>query len=116
MALFTAASTTRFFLYKSSGLSTSTAFDGPIPTHSTRANFPQKRAIAMSMNLTVKASFTKGGDIGRLRDKRGVGSGDSYRVLLIDDARHSERLVAKVLPQADFHQLHPMMLEENYFS
>ncbi|KAJ6892961.1 threonine--tRNA ligase [Populus alba x Populus x berolinensis] len=68
----------------------------------------------MSMNLTVKASFTKGGtgvlerptfdqsqfdpssqaleggDIGRLRDKRGVGSGDSDRVLLIDD----------VLPQA----------------
>ena len=33
-----------------------------------------------------------GGDIGRLRDKRGVGSGDSYRVLLIDDSRHSESL------------------------
>jgi hypothetical protein len=25
-------------------------------------------------------------------DKRGVGSGDSYRVLLIDDSRHSESL------------------------
>lgn len=33
-----------------------------------------------------------GGDIGRLRDKRGVGNGDSYRVLLVDDARHSENL------------------------
>ncbi|XVE81173.1 hypothetical protein DITRI_Ditri15bG0041500 [Diplodiscus trichospermus] len=41
----------------------------------------------------------EGGDIGRLRDKKGTGSGDSYRVLLIDDARHSEKLVAKVLPQ-----------------
>ncbi|XVF84483.1 hypothetical protein PTKIN_Ptkin17bG0040600 [Pterospermum kingtungense] len=42
----------------------------------------------------------EGGDIGRLRDSKGTGSGDSYRVLLIDDARHSENLVAKVLPQA----------------
>ncbi|KAJ6981834.1 hypothetical protein NC653_025055 [Populus alba x Populus x berolinensis] len=99
MALFTAASTTRFSSTKQRSVHFN-SIDGPIPTHSTRANFPQKRAIAMSMNLTVKASFTKGGDIGRLRDKRGVGSGDSYRVLLIDDARHSERLVAKVLPQA----------------
>eukprot|EP00258_Populus_trichocarpa_P009370 XP_002315814.2 uncharacterized protein LOC7459064 isoform X1 [Populus trichocarpa] len=123
MALFTAASTTRFSSTKQQSVHFN-SMDGPIPTHSTRANFPQKRAIAMSTNLAVKASFTKGGtgvlerptfdqsqfdpssqaleggDIGRLRDKRGVGSGDSYRVLLIDDARHSERLVAKVLPQA----------------
>ncbi|KAL7001490.1 hypothetical protein U1Q18_002642 [Sarracenia purpurea var. burkii] len=42
----------------------------------------------------------EGGDIGRLRDRRGTGSGDSYRVLLIDDTRHTEKLVAKVLPQA----------------
>ncbi|CAN6549804.1 unnamed protein product [Malus baccata var. baccata] len=41
----------------------------------------------------------QGGDIGRSKDKRGVGSGDSYRVLLIDDVRHTEKLVAKVLPQ-----------------
>ncbi|XP_052205392.1 ATP-dependent Clp protease adapter protein CLPS2, chloroplastic-like [Diospyros lotus] len=41
----------------------------------------------------------EGGDIGRLRDRRGAGSGDSYRVLLIDDMRHSEKLVVKVLPQ-----------------
>ncbi|KDO53039.1 hypothetical protein CISIN_1g034596mg [Citrus sinensis] len=34
-----------------------------------------------------------------MKDKRGTGSGDSYRVLLIDDTRHSEKLVAKVLPQ-----------------
>lgn len=33
-----------------------------------------------------------GGDMGRLRDSKGTGSGDSYRVLLIDDARHSENL------------------------
>lgn len=33
-----------------------------------------------------------GGDIGRLKDKRGIGSGDSYRVLLIDDIRHTEKL------------------------
>lgn len=42
----------------------------------------------------------EGGDIGRLRDKRGPRSGDSYRVLLLDDERHTENLVAKVLPQA----------------
>ncbi|XVF37841.1 hypothetical protein REPUB_Repub20aG0045800 [Reevesia pubescens] len=42
----------------------------------------------------------EGGDIGRSKDKKGTGSGDSYRVLLVDDARHSEKLVAKVLPQA----------------
>ncbi|KAH9771442.1 ClpS domain-containing protein [Citrus sinensis] len=41
----------------------------------------------------------EGGDIGKMKDKRGTGSGDSYRVLLIDDTRHSEKLVAKVLPQ-----------------
>ncbi|OMO88193.1 Adaptor protein ClpS, core [Corchorus capsularis] len=41
----------------------------------------------------------EGGDMGRMRDNKGTGSGDSYRVLLIDDARHSEYLVAKVLPQ-----------------
>lgn len=33
-----------------------------------------------------------GGDIGRLKDKRGIGSGDSYRVLLVDDVRHTEKL------------------------
>ncbi|KAE8688381.1 putative gluconokinase-like [Hibiscus syriacus] len=41
----------------------------------------------------------EGGDIGRSKDRKGTGSGDSYRVLLVDDARHSEKLVAKVLPQ-----------------
>lgn len=33
-----------------------------------------------------------GGDIGKLTDKKGLGSGDSFRVLLIDDARHTETL------------------------
>jgi hypothetical protein len=42
--------------------------------------------------LLVFLFVETGGDIGRLRDKRGVGSGDSYRVLLIDDSRHSESL------------------------
>ncbi|XP_021719868.1 uncharacterized protein LOC110687518 isoform X1 [Chenopodium quinoa] len=41
----------------------------------------------------------EGGDIGRVRDKKGTGSGDSYRVLLLDDERHTEKLVLKVLPQ-----------------
>ncbi|KAJ6903348.1 hypothetical protein NC651_020752 [Populus alba x Populus x berolinensis] len=123
MAVLTAASTTWF----SSTTRQPVQFnndDGSIFTRNFKASFPQKRAITMSTGLTVKASFTKGGpgvlerptfdqsqfdpssqvleggDIGRLRDKRGVGSGDSYRVLLIDDSRHSESLVAKVLPRA----------------
>ncbi|XP_021898233.1 ATP-dependent Clp protease adapter protein CLPS1, chloroplastic-like [Carica papaya] len=41
----------------------------------------------------------EGGDVGRLKNKKGVGSGDSYRVLLMDDIRHTENLVAKILPQ-----------------
>ncbi|KAF2953148.1 ATP-dependent Clp protease adapter protein CLPS2, chloroplastic [Oryza sativa Japonica Group] len=41
----------------------------------------------------------EGGDTGRMRDRRGSGSGDSYKVLLIDDARHTEKLVEKALPQ-----------------
>ncbi|CAK7326934.1 unnamed protein product [Dovyalis caffra] len=122
MAVFTAASTTWFSSTKQQ-LVQFNDINGPTLTHNFKEKFPQKRAITTSMGLTVKASFTKGGpgvlerptfdqsqfdpssqvleggDIGRLRDKRGVGSGDSYRVLLIDDVRHSESLVAKVLPQ-----------------
>uniref|UniRef100_A0A0D9V7G9 Uncharacterized protein n=1 Tax=Leersia perrieri TaxID=77586 RepID=A0A0D9V7G9_9ORYZ len=41
----------------------------------------------------------EGGDTGRTRDRRGSGSGDSYKVLLIDDARHNENLVEKALPR-----------------
>ncbi|KAL6614221.1 hypothetical protein ACP70R_036491 [Stipagrostis hirtigluma subsp. patula] len=41
----------------------------------------------------------EGGDPGRLMDGRGSGSGDSYKVLLVDDARHTEKLVEKALPQ-----------------
>lgn len=33
-----------------------------------------------------------GGDIGRVKDKKSTGGGDDYRVLLLDDARHSENL------------------------
>ncbi|KAG1355263.1 ATP-dependent Clp protease adapter protein CLPS1, chloroplastic [Cocos nucifera] len=42
----------------------------------------------------------EGGDIGQLRYKRGLGSGDSYKVLLIDHDHHTEKLVVKALPQA----------------
>ncbi|XP_019709579.1 ATP-dependent Clp protease adapter protein CLPS2, chloroplastic [Elaeis guineensis] len=41
----------------------------------------------------------EGGDIGRLSDRKGLGSGDSYKVLMIDDIRHTETLVEKALPQ-----------------
>ncbi|CAL4953798.1 unnamed protein product [Urochloa decumbens] len=41
----------------------------------------------------------EGGDPGRLRDGRRSGSGDSYKVLLVDDVRHTEKHVEKVLPQ-----------------
>lgn len=33
-----------------------------------------------------------GGDIGRVGDKKATRSGDSYKVLLIDDERHTEEL------------------------
>ena len=36
--------------------------------------------------------MSAGGDIGRLASRKGLGSGDSYRVLLIDDPRHTEKL------------------------
>ncbi|GJN17255.1 hypothetical protein PR202_gb04309 [Eleusine coracana subsp. coracana] len=41
----------------------------------------------------------EGGDTGRLKDRKGTGSGDSYKVLLVDDAKHTEKLVEKALPQ-----------------
>ncbi|CAA7410641.1 unnamed protein product [Spirodela intermedia] len=41
----------------------------------------------------------EGGDIGKLKGEKGLGSGDSFRVLLIDDARHTVALVEKALPQ-----------------
>ncbi|PUZ54113.1 hypothetical protein GQ55_5G103700 [Panicum hallii var. hallii] len=41
----------------------------------------------------------EGGDPGRLKDGRRSGSGDSYKVLLVDDARHTEQHVEKALPQ-----------------
>ncbi|KAL4570030.1 hypothetical protein LXL04_025679 [Taraxacum kok-saghyz] len=50
--------------------------------------------------LDPATQLQEGGDIGRVRDKKPTGSGDSYRVLLIDDERHTENLVAKALPQA----------------
>ncbi|XP_078180304.1 ATP-dependent Clp protease adapter protein CLPS2, chloroplastic-like [Carex rostrata] len=41
----------------------------------------------------------EGGDIGRSTERKGTGSGDSYKVLLVDDPRHTEKLVEKALPQ-----------------
>lgn len=32
-----------------------------------------------------------GGDIGRLTTRKAVGRGDSYKVLLIDDPKHTEK-------------------------
>ncbi|KAJ8773554.1 hypothetical protein K2173_005800 [Erythroxylum novogranatense] len=56
-----------------------------------RPNFDQSQ---MDTSLQV----LEGGDIGRQSRKTGIGSGDSYRVLLVDDIRHTENLVAKVVP------------------
>ena len=45
------------------------------------------------MNIYLDGHFyVVGGDIGRVKDKKTTGSGDSYKVLLIDDARHTEKL------------------------
>ncbi|OEL13416.1 hypothetical protein BAE44_0025571 [Dichanthelium oligosanthes] len=41
----------------------------------------------------------EGGDPGRLKDGRRSGSGDSYKVLLVHDVRHTEEHVEKALPQ-----------------
>uniref|UniRef100_A0A453FV81 Uncharacterized protein n=1 Tax=Aegilops tauschii subsp. strangulata TaxID=200361 RepID=A0A453FV81_AEGTS len=41
----------------------------------------------------------EGGDTGRLKDRKGTGSGDSYKVLLLDDPRHTEKHVETALPQ-----------------
>ncbi|CAD6236076.1 unnamed protein product [Miscanthus lutarioriparius] len=41
----------------------------------------------------------EGRDPGRLKDGRRSGSGDSYKVLLVDDVRHTEKHVEKALPQ-----------------
>ncbi|KAL4186211.1 hypothetical protein AMTRI_Chr09g13040 [Amborella trichopoda] len=44
-------------------------------------------------------SVEEGGEMGRLCDKKGPGSGDSYRVLLLDHERHTEKQVETVLPK-----------------
>ncbi|KAF6150676.1 hypothetical protein GIB67_020759 [Kingdonia uniflora] len=41
-----------------------------------------------------------GGDIGKMKQRIGTRGGGSYRVLMIDDVRHSETFVAKFLPKA----------------
>ncbi|KAE8728591.1 hypothetical protein F3Y22_tig00004198pilonHSYRG00025 [Hibiscus syriacus] len=54
----------------------------------------------MDNSLIMFIPTITGGDIGRSTDRKRTGNGDSYRVLLVDDAQHSEKLVAKVLPRA----------------
>lgn len=41
----------------------------------------------------------QGGEIGKVREKRGTGGGDRYKVLLLDHERHTESQVAAVLPK-----------------
>lgn len=45
----------------------------------------------------------EGGDPGRLRGGRRSGSGDSYKVLLVDDVRHTEK-------HGKYHSLTPFLL------
>ncbi|KAF5747489.1 hypothetical protein HS088_TW05G00210 [Tripterygium wilfordii] len=95
----------------------------PSVSSSQRQNMPKGWAVCQSVSVNARFGSSKGGagvlerptfdqsqfdpstqvleggDIGRLKDKKGPGSGDSYRVLLIDDVRHTEKLVAKLLPQ-----------------
>ncbi|BBN68413.1 hypothetical protein Prudu_417S000100, partial [Prunus dulcis] len=52
---------------------------------------PLEQNIIKWMNFGVIPVAGRG-DIGRLKDKRGIGSKDSYRVLLVDDVRHTEKL------------------------
>lgn len=44
-------------------------------------------------------SAEEGGEIGKVREKRGTGGGDRYKVLLLDHERHTESQVAAVLPK-----------------
>jgi len=44
----------------------------------------------------------EGGDPGRLKDGRRSGSGDSYKVLLVDDVRHTEQHGKHALPPVPF--------------
>lgn len=39
----------------------------------------------------MRCALHAGGDTGRLKDRKGTGSGDSYKVLLLDDPRHTEK-------------------------
>lgn len=44
-------------------------------------------------------SAEEGGEMGKVREKRGSGGGDRYKVLLLDHERHTESQVAAVLPK-----------------
>ncbi|KAM7270077.1 hypothetical protein ACFE04_029291 [Oxalis oulophora] len=72
---------------------------GIFGTSSSNAGVLERPSFDQSQFDDPFTQVEQGGDMGRLKAKKGTGSGDSYRVLLIDDATHTEKLVAKVLPQ-----------------
>ncbi|KAL6853729.1 hypothetical protein ACP4OV_019758 [Aristida adscensionis] len=75
-----------------------TAVAAAVPQASSGGAVLERPAFDQSQLDTLPAA-EEGGDPGRLGDRRGSGSGDSYKVLLVDDARHTEQLVEKALPQ-----------------
>ncbi|TVU02341.1 hypothetical protein EJB05_52125, partial [Eragrostis curvula] len=56
-------------------------------------------AAKHSRRCVLDLDVHTGGDPGRLKDRKGSGSGDGYKVLLVDHARHTEQHVEKTLPQ-----------------
>ena len=52
--------------------------------------------------LDVLPVAEEGGNPGRLKDGRRSGSGNSYKVLLVDDVRHTEQHGKHALPPVPF--------------
>lgn len=52
---------------------------------------------SLPVSPTPKAD--EGGEMGKLRDKRGSGGGERYKVLLLDHEKHTESQVTAVLPK-----------------
>ncbi|CAL4946707.1 unnamed protein product [Urochloa decumbens] len=69
------------------------------PPHASGGGAVLERPAFDQSQLDTLPVTQEGGDPGRLRDGRRSGSGDSYKVLLVDDVRHTEKHVEKVLPQ-----------------
>lgn len=69
----------------------------PSPKPKKVTNFPRRLNHSLGLSALKHWSFVSaGGDIGRLASRKGLGSGDSYKVLLIDDPRHTEKLGMRV--------------------